>query len=115
MSYTSKYFKPHEFGCRHCGHYIPNDELLSVLDDVREHFGVPTVITSGTRCEAHNKAVGGSVRSQHLYGTAADIQVRGVSPVAVHKYLISKYPDKYGIGMYKTFTHIDVRGYKARW
>ena len=112
---VSKYFKPQEFGCKHCGHYILNEELLTVLDDVREHFSAPTVITSGTRCTAHNKAVGGAVRSQHLYGTAADIKVQGVSPSVVHKYLVDKYPDKYGIGKYNTFTHVDVRNYKARW
>ena len=26
-----------------------------------------------------------------------------------------KYPDKYGIGMYSSFTHIDTRRTKARW
>lgn len=114
-SYKSKYFKPREFGCRCCGKVNTVDELLVVLDKLREYFDSPVVITSGTRCAKHNKAVGGAVASQHLYGTAADIKVKGVPPSEVDKYLINTYPDKYGIGMYNTFTHVDVRAYKARW
>lgn len=112
---NSKYFKQREFGCKCCGYVNTVDELIVVLDKLREHFDKPVVITSGTRCTAHNKAVGGAKASQHLYGTAADIKVKDVSPVEVHKYLITTYPNEYGIGMYNTFTHIDVRPYKARW
>ena len=33
-----------------------------------------------------NKAVGGATYSQHLYGTAADITVKGVKPSVVAAY-----------------------------
>lgn len=112
----NKYFKRKEFACRcGCGTSTVDAELLQVITDVREHFGKPVVITSGHRCIKHNANVGGAKNSMHLTGKAADIMVAGVSPMDVRVYLCNKYPDKYGIGAYPTFTHIDVRGNKARW
>ena len=46
----------------------------NVLEPLRRRFGVIR-ITSGYRCEELNKAVKGAVRSQHLYGEAADIHI----------------------------------------
>ena len=114
--YKSKWFKPHEFACKcGCGEQDVTEELLRELDTIREHFGVPVSITSGRRCDAHNRAVGGAPKSQHKDGTAADIQVRGESPYSVYQYLNKRYPKKYGIGLYGTFVHFDVRPQKARW
>ena len=70
---------------------------------------------SGVRCEKHNKAVGGAPKSQHVLKNAADIKVRGVKPEVVQAYLIKKYPDSLGIGLYNSFVHVDVRPWKARW
>lgn len=50
----------------------------NVLEPARMAFGSPVYITSGYRCPALNKAVGGKITSQHLRGEAADLQVRGV-------------------------------------
>ena len=47
-----------------------------VVQPVRDHFG-PTVINSGYRSPELNEAVGGSSRSQHCKGEAADIEVPG--------------------------------------
>jgi len=44
-----------------------------VLDPARERWGKPIHVTSGYRCPALNKAVGGVPTSQHLKGEAADI------------------------------------------
>jgi len=49
-----------------------------VVQKVRDHFG-PTVINSGYRSPELNEAVGGSSRSQHCKGEAADIEVPGVA------------------------------------
>lgn len=113
---NSKWFKQEELECKcGCGLYIPNQELLDVLDDVRDYFGVPVTVTSGTRCKVHNAEIGGRVNSQHLLGTASDIQVKGVSPELVASYLEEEHPSRYGIGEYDTFVHIDVRKGKGRW
>lgn len=45
------------------------------LEPIRQHLGLPLLITSGYRCEALNRAVGGVSHSQHLYGEAADITI----------------------------------------
>lgn len=74
-----KWFKEKEFVCRCCGELPPlaraNVRALveQVLDPVREELGMPITVNSGYRCEKHNVAVGGAVRSQHLTGEAADV------------------------------------------
>lgn len=44
-----------------------------ILDQLREEYGKPIVVTSGFRSEALNKAVGGAKNSHHKFGMAADI------------------------------------------
>ena len=54
------------------------DELVStILDPLRAAYGMPIRVTSGYRCPALNKAVGGSPTSVHQTGYAADLQVNG--------------------------------------
>ena len=48
-----------------------------VLQPLRDHLGVPVVITSGYRCRLLNRLVGGVPNSQHIAGEAADIIVPG--------------------------------------
>ena len=45
-----------------------------VLDPLREKWGKPIVVTSGYRCPALNKAIGGATNSQHTKGEAVDIR-----------------------------------------
>lgn len=47
--------------------------IENVLDPLREAYGKPIIVTSGYRCQALNKAVGGSPTSDHMRGCAADI------------------------------------------
>lgn len=50
------------------------EELVTViLDPLREAWGSPLRVSSGFRCKALNKAVGGANTSAHLTGYAADI------------------------------------------
>ena len=112
----SKNFHRGEFECHcQCGKDTVDSELIDVLQDLRNHFIEPVGINSGNRCSAYNKKIGGSLHSQHLLSKAADIIVRFISPELVADYLEDKYPDKYGIGRYGKFTHIDVRQNKTRW
>lgn len=90
-------------------------ELVEVLQKIRTHFKKSVTINSGFRTAARNKAVGGANYSQHLYGTAADIVVSGVSPKQVAEYAEKLMPNTGGIGIYSNFTHIDVRRTKSRW
>jgi uncharacterized protein YcbK (DUF882 family) len=94
---------------------MQSSELMAVLELVRMHFNAPVTVTSSYRCEKHNAAVGGAKSSKHLLGIAADIKVKGFEPEMVYQYLDSVFPEHYGIGVYDTFTHVDVRALKARW
>ena len=53
------------------------EELLGVLDGLREFYGKPIKITSGFRCTELNKLVGGSPTSAHVVGYAADLRPVG--------------------------------------
>lgn len=65
----------------------PNSEIVNnlnklvefILDPLREEYGKPINVNSGYRCDALNKAVGGSKTSHHRYGLAADITGRSKS------------------------------------
>lgn len=46
---------------------------VEILQPVRDRLGAPIHVTSGFRCPALNRAVGGAQNSQHLRGEAADI------------------------------------------
>ena len=50
-----------------------NDLVTNVLDNLRDSWGRPIIVTSGYRCKELNAAVGGTHNSQHLKGQAADI------------------------------------------
>jgi uncharacterized protein YcbK (DUF882 family) len=113
---VSENFSREEFACGcKCGFDAVDVELVAVLEDVRAHYGKAVTITSGCRCESHNKSVGGAPRSKHVKGIAADIRVADVDPHEVYKYLDKKYEGRYGLGDANTFTHIDVRDGAARW
>lgn len=113
---NSRHFTYVEFACKcGCGFDSVDARLIDALEDVRVHFGRAVRITSGCRCPAHNAHVGGSPRSQHLYGKAADFVVSGVHADAVARYLEAAYPWTAGIGRYTGRTHFDVRTSKARW
>lgn len=63
---------------------IPNDpneaqikdlyRLMDYLDKVREAFGKAIIVTSGFRSQRLNEHIGGSDKSQHMKGQAADIR-----------------------------------------
>lgn len=94
----------------------PTPEILEAMrkvanncfEPIREHFGIPLMVTSFYRCEKLNKAIKGAKNSQHLKGEAIDF-------VAQHTYsdknleilnwakdnlnydqLINEYPDAKG-------------------
>ena len=115
-----------EFECK-CGCVMPDEVLYNVvklvnqLQTIRDVIKTPIHINSAYRCKKHNKAIGGSVSSQHILGKAADIVVRGYDPSLVIYPLIEELINEGhilqgGLGDYPTFTHYDIRKTnKARW
>lgn len=89
--------------------------LVNLLQKIRDHFGKAVIINSAYRTEAHNKAIGGATYSQHKYGLAADIHINGVTPKEIAAYVETLMPSSGGIGIYKSFVHVDVRRVRSRW
>lgn len=111
-------FTVKEFACKDGSDAVlVAPRLVMVLQSIRSHFGVPVVIHSAYRTPQYNAKVDGAAHSQHCYGTAADITVRGQDPAGVAAYARSIMPDWGGVGIYakKGFTHIDVRETPANW
>jgi len=112
----SPHFRRSEFACRcGCGFDSVVPALVFLLEAIREHFDEALTINSACRCRSHNREVGGASGSRHLAGEAADIVVRGVEPGVVADYCEELLDGRGGLGRYETFTHVDVRGYRARW
>lgn len=106
-----KYFRKSEFECScGCGESPMNEEFIKLLDELREEFKSPIYITSGYRCPAHNKKIGGVSDSYHTKGVAVDIHIYGVNAYNLLKLALSKF-DGIGIsqkgGVGSRFIHLD--------
>lgn len=111
-------FTVKEFACKDGSDAVLTaPRLVMVLQSIRSHFAAPVVIHSAYRTPQYNAKVGGAAHSQHCYGTAADISVKGQTPAAVAAYARQLMPDWGGVGVYagQGFTHIDVRETRSDW
>lgn len=87
-----KYFSKKEFACkcggRYCNGYPApiSENLMRVLDTIREMAGTKCIISSGLRCDTHNRNVGGVPNSWHRQGKAADFALVGKSAKETIKY-----------------------------
>jgi len=125
----TKNFHLDEFKCGCTRLYKPNTQseycgglaivqpvLVEKLQELRDRFGAPVVITSGYRCPAYNrKVIKGSEMSWHMSGDAADIWVRGVNVLEVGK--AADNLGFRGIEVYpkRGFVHVDMRPWGAVW
>ncbi|MBO0903838.1 YcbK family protein [Jiella sp. MQZ13P-4] len=90
-------------------------ELVAQIRSIEHRFGAKAIITSGYRSPAHNRAVNGATRSQHMGCKAADLYVPGADHLAVAAY-VRALPGRGGVGTYchTDAIHIDV-GPKRDW
>jgi uncharacterized protein YcbK (DUF882 family) len=134
MGDLTKNISAHELRCK-CGickvRIQDHEPVIQVVQGACDHFAkksgkrVTVVITSAARCYGYNRmpvhmgGAGSNDESQHPRCCAMDIKILidgvQVDPDFVAEYFDEKYPDTYGIGNYKSFTHIDTRAIKARW
>jgi hypothetical protein len=109
-------YKPYQLGAPPT-YLIPNAILLCrVLLDLRAaRRPTPVLINSWYRDSSYNLRIGGVARSMHLTCGAADVVKPGFTPSEVAD-MLEGHPDSklFGIGRYKTFTHIDIRGMIGR-
>jgi len=115
---VSPHFWRREFVCRCCGECVIDGKLLEGLEALRAKGGIPVCVLSGYRCVRHNREVGGSPKSQHCVGRAADIAIAGVGPGGVFEWA-EQVPifARGGIGLYPWggFVHVDVGPGPRRW
>lgn len=100
-------------------HLWPNIiPTLQVLQFLRSKIDKPIFMSSTYRSPAYNRAIDGASESMHTQFRAIDFTVRDHTPRAVHSALLAaRAADlfKGGLGLYKTFVHIDTRGKNADW
>lgn len=114
----SPHFKVKEFHSRKDPSDIVkvDEKLLKLLENIRNFTGKAVHINSGYRSPEYNKTIkNASPKSQHCEGKAADIWIEGVSPAKVAEIAECYLGNSGGIGVYSTFTHVDVRTKGARW
>ncbi len=109
-------FSTSELDCKcnyaSCNKTLIDLEHITLLQKLRDLVG-PLKITSGFRCKRHNKNVGGVPTSQHIRGTATDIQSKRIEPNIIQATCDVIFN---AVGSYDTFTHVDSRsGIKKRW
>ena len=109
-----RYFTRSEFRCPcgKCGGFPvePDENLVRLADQVREHFGAPATVSSGVRCQAHNDELPGSAKnSYHLRGKAMDFCVLGVTGAKLLAY-VKTLPVHYAYQIGNSdFVHMDVK------
>ena len=122
--------------CGECTRATADVELVTIMEWLRGHYNaklghvdndLPMNVNSWFRCRAHNnrpkhlfsdfgvQGVGSNDNSMHPTGGAADVWIPGVDPVNIAATVRERYPSRLGVGIYDTFTHIDVRENRADW
>lgn len=116
-------FAPAEIACKCCGDLWSRElgesmplyfaASLDALQELRDAWGEPLVISSGHRCPKHNRAVNGAEGSQHLRLAFDCLVASGRQQAFVD---LATQAGFLGIGRYpaRGFVHLDC-GPKRRW
>lgn len=130
MTQLTKNFRLSEFDSRG---ELPTDpavlanihRIAQTAQVLRDFFGAPITIISAWRSKKHNAAVKGARNSRHMKGDAIDFRVKGKTPrevfAAVNQLQKAGKIEKGGLHAYDQddeangFTHLDGRGWNARW
>ena len=95
----------------------PNMERTAkVLQEARNRLGKAIRITSAYRDAAYNRKIGGVANSTHVKFNALDLVTD--KPAALYLLLLDLRREgafKGGLGLYRSFVHLDSRGHNATW
>lgn len=90
--------------------------IATIAQQARDRIGRPFRVTSWYRPPDVNARVGGASNSRHIVGDAIDFYVDGLTGDQIYRALDPWWPG--GLGRYTRFprlSHLDARGYRARW
>ncbi len=86
-------------------------QVISNLETVSQAVGYQLQVTSGYRSPAYNASVGGAKASQHMQANAVDIIQTGLTTAQRQQFIQAAVDAGFtAIGIYNTFTHLDIRG-----
>lgn len=107
-----KNFQKDEFRCQcGCGVNGISEDFIDVLQEIRNEFGAPMVISSGYRCHQHPLESAKPIPGEHTEGTCADVLVSHSAAFALLKAAIN-HPRVTGIGVKQKsvgrFLHIGI-------
>jgi len=110
----TKNFLYSEFTCKcGCGFNAIQIVFVRRLQMIRTLIRRPLTVVSGCRCTKHNRYVGGATKSRHLRGIAVDVKATGLTPKQIAS--IARSLGFGGIGIGKTFVHLDFRSTPCEW
>ena len=117
---TCKNFTENELACNcGCGKNECKDEMVSLLQKLRDDVGFPIRLSSAFRCKSWNTKVGGHPNSSHMEGLAVDALVSGERALKLIESAIRLGFVGVGISQKsgQKFVHLDVKQtkYKRLW
>lgn len=135
-NFSGSEFTPYwSYTCGSTRNSVPPEHLwpevirpLALLQKLRTHFGASVYITSTYRSPSYNACIGGASASRHMSFNAIDFQCRRGTPRQWRDFLDNErgvqddplnpgetYQFKGGLGLYRSFVHIDTRPWVANW
>lgn len=123
---ASRNFTWKELECKcGCETRCIDPEAIRLLQALRDRLGKPVHINSAARCPRHNLSVGGAKKSRHLSQVNLDtgicIQRSDAFDISLRNQSVAEVRDQAklvgfrGIGIYKSFIHIDLRPRTYEW
>lgn len=131
-----RYFKPREFLVKGASHFNSRSSAYGlntdpppdvwkhilptarVLEELRARLGAPIRLLSVYRSPKYNHAIEGALHSQHVDFRAIDFVCDRSRPDKWAQELIQmRHEGSFsgGIGRYRSFVHVDTRGWNADW
>lgn len=103
-----KNFNADEFKCKGSGELKISSIVLDFVQAYRDEIGEGVTITSGYRSPEHNNSISSTgLDGPHTTGMAVDIATDTKSQYKLLNFALNYEPKPSGIGIAKTFTHLD--------
>lgn len=107
-----KDFSMKEMMCSYTGNCAVTHRLMFVLQEIRDGYGKPMIVTSGYRDPSHPIEVGKSKPGEHAIGRAADILCTGPDALKIIELALASGVKRLGINQKGShasrFIHIGV-------